>query len=86
MEPNMSAHFFQPPHARLIDMLGQAVRCTYNPDINGTLIKVEGEWATIAAPPDALGLRRKDEVRCEFIEVAKGGRILAEAWAEQEAK
>lgn len=82
----MSAHFLKPPHAHLIDWLGQAVRCTYNPDINGTLVGVKDGWATIAAPPDALGLRRKDEVRCEHVEIAKGGEVLAALWAEQEAR
>lgn len=82
----MNAHFFQVPHAHLIDMLGKAVRYTINPEICGTLVAVNGDWATIAAPPDALGLRRKDDVLCEYIEIARGGEGLAEMWAEQEAR
>jgi hypothetical protein len=56
----------QPTHNLTPDMLGHVVSVT-DSDIWGTLIEVDGDWATILAPPDATGFRRKDSALCSLV-------------------
>lgn len=53
-------------HSLTPDMLGHVVT-VQDSDIWGTLVGVDGEWATIAGPPDRLGTRRKDAVLARLV-------------------
>lgn len=65
-------HATPPPHNLTPDMLGHVVE--YRPngedsDIWGTLVEVNGDWATIAEPPDRTGFRLKTPVLARFVVV-----------------